>query len=1182
VTESFVHLHVHTEYSMLDGAAKVKPLFEEVGRLGMSAVAMSDHGNMFGAYEFQSEAKKAGIKPIIGIEAYLAPESRFHKKPVFWGKRAETGVADGEGGKDVSGGGRFTHMTMWAKDAAGLRNLFRLSSLASFEGYYSKPRMDRDLVSQYAEGIIATTGCPSGEVQTRLRLGQYDEAVAAAAAYQEIFGKENYFLELMDHGLDIERDVRADLLRLAKQLGIPLLATNDSHYVTEDQADAHDSLLCVGVGRNKDDPNRFRFNGSGYYVKSPAEMRSLFGELPDACDNTLLVAEMIGDYDEVFAYVDRMPQFPRVPEGETQESWLRKEVERGLVMRYGDPVPEHVMQRYETEMSIIGPMGFSSYFLVVADICRYARENGIAVGPGRGSATGSIVAYATRITELDPLEHGLLFERFLNPERLSPPDIDLDFDDRQRDQMVRYVTETYGSEYTAQVNTFGTIKAKAAVKDASRILGYPFAVGDKITKAMPPDVMGKGVPLDKLFDPEHPRYAEGTEIRALYENDPDVRKVIDTGRGIEGLIRGTGVHAAAVILSSAPLLDLIPMHMRDKDGVIITGFDYPSCEAMGLIKMDFLGLRNLGIIDHAIKLIEQNRGVQIRTEEIPLDDEATYKLLARGDTLGVFQLDGGPMRQLLRLMEPTRFEDIAAVLALYRPGPMAANAHTNYAHRKNGRQEIEPIHPELKDALEPILGTTFHLLVYQEQIMAVARELAGYTLGGADLLRRAMGKKKPEILAKEFENFQAGMRKNGYSDEAIQALWDVMLPFSGYAFNKSHTAGYGLVAYWTAYLKANYPADYMAALLTSVGDDKDKAAVYLAECRKMGVQVLPPDVNDSVLTFAAVGDDKVRFGLGAVRNVGENVVEGIISARKSKGRFTDFNDFLGKVPLVVCNKRVIESLIKAGAFDSLGHQRQGLLLVHEQAVDAVIGIKKNEAHGQDSLFGGDEEHLDETFSVQIPDAEWDKKTKLAFEREMLGLYVSDHPLAGTERLLMRNRSSTIAELLDNGVDRAEVEVCGLITQVDRRVNKAGNMWAIITVEDMDSAVECLFFPKNYELYGPALQADTVVSVKGQVSSRDGAISIFANSLTPIDVSGVTSDAGHPITITLREERVTAQMIEELRNILKTHQGKVPVRINLRRPGGRTVVLALPEYQVDAAPSFAGDIKALIGPEAITL
>ncbi|WP_090944170.1 DNA polymerase III subunit alpha [Nonomuraea jiangxiensis] len=1184
MSKSFVHLHVHTEYSMLDGAAKLKPLFKEAERLGMPAIAMSDHGNMFGAYEFQKVAAGSPVKPIIGIEAYVAPASRFFKKPVFWGSRAETGVADAEGGKDVSGGGRYTHMTMWAKDATGLSNLFRLSSLASFEGYYGKPRMDQELISQYSEGIIATTGCPSGVVQTRLRLGQYDEAVKAAGEYQEIFGKENYFLELMDHGIDIEREVRADLLKLAKQLNIPLLVTNDSHYVTEDQADAHDSLLCVGVGKNKDDPNRFRFNGSGYYLKPADEMYALFPELPEACDNTLLVAEMIGDYGDVFAQVDRMPDYPDVPEGETQESWLRKEVERGLVMRYGDPVPAEVMERYETEMKVIGPMGFSSYFLVVADICKYARDNGIAVGPGRGSATGSIVAYATRITELDPLEHGLLFERFLNPERINPPDVDLDFDDRQRDRMVAYVTQKYGSEYTAQVNTFGTIKAKAAVKDASRILGYPFAMGDKITKAMPPDVMGKGVPLSDIFNQDHPRYNEGTELRALYENDPDVKKVIDTGRGIEGLIRGTGVHAAAVILSSTPLLDLIPMHMRDKDGVVITGFDYPSCEEMGLVKMDFLGLRNLGIIDHAIQIIKQNRGIELDTLTMPLDDAKTYQLLARGDTLGVFQLDGGPMRSLLKLMEPTRFEDIAAVLALYRPGPMAANAHTNYAHRKNGRQDIEPIHPELKEALEPILGPTFHLLVYQEQIMAVARELAGYTLGGADLLRRAMGKKKKEILDAEFANFQKGMRGNGYSDQSIQALWDVMLPFSGYAFNKSHTAGYGLVAYWTAYLKANYPAEYMAALLTSVGDDKDKAAVYLAECRKMGIRVLPPDVNDSQLDFVAVGDTEVRFGMGAVRNVGENVVEGIVKARTEKGRFTDFNDFLGKVPLTACNKRVIESLIKAGAYDSLEHPRKGLLMVHEQAVDSVIDIKKNEAHGQDSLFGGLADDGDEqVFSIAIPDGEWDKKTKLDFEREMLGLYVSDHPLAGAERLLARNRDTTIVDLLDSGRDdRGDVQVSGLVTKVDRRVNKAGNTWAILTVEDMDAAVECLFFPRNYELYGPELRPDIVVSVRGQINNRDGAISVFAQEMSLIDVSGVNSEAGAPITLMLREERITPSLLEELRQVLATHQGQVPLHINVRRPAGKVMVMALPDWPVNAAPSFAADIKALLGPESLAL
>ena len=1180
--DNFVHLHVHTEYSMLDGAAKNGKLMAEVERQGMPAVAMSDHGNMFGAYEFFQLAGNTSVKPIIGIEAYVAPNSRFEKKQVFWAPGGQRSAnIDGEGGKDVSGGGRYTHMTMWAENVTGLRNLFRLSSLASFEGYYMKPRMDRELISQHSTGIIATTGCPSGEVQTRLRLGQYDEAVAAAGAYQDIFGRENYFLELMEHGLSIERDVRDDLLKLAKQLNIPLLATNDSHYVTADQADAHDNLLCIGVGKNKDDPNRFKFHGTGYYIKTATEMRELFREMPEACDNTLLIAERVQPYNEVFDFVDRMPQF-KVPEGEDQESWLRKEVLRGLVMRYGDPIPAEVMERFEIEMKVIGPMGFSGYFLIVADICKYARDNRIPVGPGRGSATGSIVAYATRITELDPLEHGLLFERFLNPERISPPDIDLDFDDRQRDQMVRYVTETYGAAYTAQVNTFGTIKSKAAVKDSSRILGYPFAMGDRITKAMPPDVMGKGVPLYALHDETHGRYQEGGEIRALYDSDPDVRKIIDTGRGIEGLIRGTGVHAAAVVLSSEPLMDLIPLHMRDKDGTIITGFDYPSCEAMGLIKMDFLGLRNLGIIDHAIDVIKENRGIELTTEGIPLDDEATYQLMARGDTLGVFQLDGGPMRALLRLMEPTRFEDIAAVLALYRPGPMAANAHTNYAHRKNGRQENDPIHPELKEALDPILGTTFHLLVYQEQLMAIARELAGYSLASADLLRRAMGKKKKEILDKEFDNFQKGMRSNGYSDKSTQALWDVMLPFSGYAFNKSHTAGYGLVSYWTAYLKANYPAEYVAALLTSVGDDKDKMAVYLADARAAGVKVLPPDVNESVAQFAAVGTD-VRFGMAAVRNVGVNVVDAIVRARREKGAFTDFFDFLRKVDAVVCNKRPIESLIKAGAFDSLGHPRRGLLAIHAEAIDAFADVKKNESIGQFDLFGSmfdDPAAVTISVTPSIPEGDWDKKDKLTFEREMLGLYVSDHPLSGLEHVLKASADSSIAALNEDGAvaDGQIVALAGILTGVQRRVTKQGRAWASASLEDLDGAVEVMFFPNTYEVIGQYIAEDAIVTVKGRCDRRDETPRLMAMDMSLIDVSTTSDEV--PVVISMPMSRCTPPMVTGLKDILTAHPGKAEVRVKLVE-GSKSTLLRL-ERRVTATPALMADLKALLGPAAITV
>ena len=1159
---------------MLDGAAKNGLLLTEAARQQMPAIAMTDHGNMFGAYEFFQTAKKHPVKPIIGIEAYLAPSSRRCRVQEYWatGKR-EADDPDVEGGKDVGGGGRYTHMTMIARNVTGLHNLFRLSTLASYEGYYMKPRMDRELIAQYAEGIIGTTGCPGGEVQTRLRLGQYDEALAAAAAFRDILGEGNYYVELMDHGLDIERNVRADLLKIATTLRLPLLATNDSHYVTADQADAHDALLCIGVGRVKDDPHRFRFRGEGYHVRSAEQMRHLFRDLPEACDNTLLVAEQIEPYDEAFAHVDRMPQFD-VPPGETQESWLRKELDRGVRLRYGDNPPPEVAERIETELRVIEPMGFASYFLIVSDICRYARENHIPVGPGRGSATGSMVAYLTRITELDPLEHGLLFERFLNPERINPPDIDLDFDDRQRDKMVRYVSDKYGEEYTAQVNTFSTIKAKAAVKDASRILGYPFAMGERIVKAMPADVMGKGVPLADLHNKEHPRYHEGSEIRQLYAEDPDVKKVIDTGLGIEGLIRGTGVHAAAVILSSTPLMDLIPLHMRN-DGVKITGFSYPQCEEMGLMKMDMLGLRNLGIIDHALHVIRANRGTEIDILGLPLDDQPTYQLLAAGDTLGVFQLDGGPMRSLLRLMAPTRFEDIAAVLALYRPGPMAANAHINYAERKNGRQPITPIHPELEQPLDPILGTTYHLLVYQEQIMAIARQLAGYTLGGADLLRRAMGKKKAEILEKEFETFRSGMRSNGYSDESIQALWDVMLPFSGYAFNKSHTAGYGLVSYWTAYLKANYPAEYMAALLQSVADDKDKSAVYLAECRRMGIQVLPPDVNESESMFTTVGD-AIRYGLAAIRNVGTAVVDKLVDRRREAGPAESFYDFLDQAPLEVCNKRLVESLIKAGAFDSMGHPRRALMEVFESAVDNVIDLKRNQAFGQDDLFGAGAGDQPQPTSATVPDLpDWDKRTKLAFEREMLGLYVSDHPLNGIDHIIAGLRDMSISQLLLDPHDQV-VTIAGMITSVVRKQNRNGEFWAIVTVEDLDASVEVLLFPKSYNQVAMSLATDTVVTVTGRVRQKDERVEITGQSVTVVNTAADGSSP--PLVLSVPRSQITSSLVENLQEVFAAHPGQQEVWLRLITDQPKT--LRLPTVRVAMSGALMADLKALLGPSCV--
>ncbi|SDI18779.1 DNA polymerase-3 subunit alpha [Sinosporangium album] len=1175
---SFVHLHVHTEYSMLDGAAKVGLLMDEVARQGMPAVAMSDHGNVHGAYEFYQKARKAGIKPIIGMESYVAPASRHHRKPVYYSddlalRRSNDDT--GEGG-DVSGRGLYTHMTMWASDADGLRNLFRLQSRAWLEGHVQKyPRMDDKLLAEYGKGIIATTGCPSGEVQTRLRLGQYGKAVEAAARYRDIFGPDNYFLELMDHGLAIERRVRGELLKLGKELRLPPLATNDSHYVTENQAGAHDALLCVGTGKRLADADRFRFSGSGYYIKSASEMRALWdAEVPDACDNTLLIAERIDDYGEVFAHRDLTPRFP-VPEGESESSWLRKEALAGARHRYGGHPSQEVLDRIDYELSVIDSMGFPGYFLVVADICRYARDSGIGLGPGRGSATGSMVAYCTGITQLDPIEHKLIFERFLNPERITMPDVDLDFDDRRRDEVIDYVTRKYGDDRVCQIVTFGTIKAKAAVKDSCRVLGLPYALGDRITKAFPAAAGGKEIPLAAIHDTGHPRHGEAAELRTMYEQEPDVKLVIDTAVGIEGLTRGTGIHAAGVILSSDSLIDVIPLVKPKVDGPVITGFPFTQAEDMGLLKMDFLGLRNLTVIGDAIANIRANKSLDIDILDVPLDDATTYELLARGDTLGVFQLDSGGMRVLLKLMQPTTFTDIAAVNALYRPGPMEMNAHTNYALRKTGRQPIEPIHPELEKALEPILGDTYHLVVFQEQVMAIAQHLAGYSLGAADMLRRAMGKKKKEVLDAEWDRFSTGMRGSGFSDEAIRAVWDVLVPFSGYGFNKSHTAGYGLVSYWTAYLKANHPQEYLAALLTSVGDDKDKIAVYLSDCRRLGINVLPPDVNASRLDFAAVGSD-IRFGLGAVRNVGAGVVDAIVTARQAKGPYTDFNDFLGKVPSAVCNKRVIESLAKAGAFDSLGHHRKALVSIHEQAVDAVIDVKRNEAHGQDSLFG--EPGQSETFSIAIPKGEWEKATLLAFEREMLGLYVSSHPLDGAEHVLNANRDTTIADLLAFGRQDAATRISGIVSGLQRKVTKQGSPWAIVTLEDHDAAVEVLVFPKTYTLYGEALAEDRVISVRGRVNIRDETTSVYGEEITPLDISATNAEP--PVVISIHETQLTPRLVQEFRHILTTHPGRAPVHVHLHRSSAKCLLLALSPFHVTAHPAFYGDIKALLGAGAV--
>ncbi len=1170
----FVHLHNHTEYSMLDGAARVGELLDEAVAQRMPALAISDHGNMFGAYDFYKQATARGIKPIIGIEAYLAPRtSRFDRTRVQWNKG---------GDDDVSGGGAFTHLTLLAENTTGMHNLFRLSSRASIEGFFYKPRMDYEILAEHSEGIIAFTGCPSGEMRPGCGSAATTRPARPPATCRDIFGADNLYVELMDHGIDIETQGR-------RRPGAP--GPRDEPAARGHQRPAlHEGggrrgprapCCACSPGRTLNDPKRFKFDASSFYLRPAEEMRELFAEVPEACDNTLAIAERceVGFVEGA----DLMPKF-EVPAGESEATWLAKEVERGLHVRFGTTVPDDVRTQATYETDIVTSMGFPGYFLVVGDFIRWAKEQGIRVGPGRGSAAGSVVAYALGITDLNPLEHGLLFERFLNPERVSMPDIDIDFDERRRGDVIAYVTEKYGEERVAQIVTYGTIKAKQAIKDAARVLGYPYGLGDKLTKAYPPGVMGKDMPLAGVFDPEHARYAEAGELRTLYDTDPDVKRVVDIARGLENLKRQWGVHAAGVIMSAEPLIDVIPIMKREQDGAIITQFDYGSCEKLGLLKMDFLGLRNLTVLDDALVNVRVNRRVDVDLDALTLDDPATYELLARGDTLGVFQLDGGPMRGLLRLMKPDSFEDISAVLALYRPGPMGANSHTNYALRKNGQQPNTPIHPELAEPLADILDTTYGLIVYQEQVMAIAQRVAGYSLGAADLLRRAMGKKKKEILDKEFEPFAAGMRENGYSQAAITTLWDILVPFSDYAFNKAHTAGYGLVSYWTAYLKANYPAEYMAALLTSVRDDKDKSALYLNECRRMGIKVLPPDVNESHGDFTPVGTD-IRFGLAAIRNVGGNVVEAIVAAREQHGRFADFGDFMNAVPAVVCNKRVIESLIKAGAFDSFGYGRRSLVAVHEEVVEAVSLRKRNEAVGQFDLFAADPGGTEGAAQADDPNSiemtvvdlpEWDKAITLAYEREMLGLYVSDHPLMGLEPLLATKTDRPIAALADETSvpSGSVVTIAGLASGVQRRVTKKGDTWAVVTLEDLEGSVEVMVFPQMYNQVGARLAQDAVLVVKGRVDHRDEGMQVIAMEVTEPDLSDARVG---PVVLAVPAARCTPPMVTSLREVLASHPGTTEVMLRLEGRGRTTVMKLDDGFRVAPTPALMGDLKALLGP-----
>lgn len=1186
--DQFVHLHTHTHFSILDGHDTIDELVTEVSRLGQPAVAVTDHGSLSGLYDLYNAAKKHDITPIAGCEFYMTPSigSRKSREPLYLGD----GSRD-----DVSGRGAYTHITILAENNIGLKNLFQLSLKASSEGFYQKPRVDLELLEEHREGLIVTTGCPSGEVQTWLRLGHPDKALEYAAKLQDIFGKENVFMELMEHGMahDLERGVRAGLLDIAKKLDMPLVATNDLHYATKADCESHEQMLAIQTRAVMSEPaeynggRRFAFEGGSYYVKSAEEMASLFPDHPDALKNTLLIAERSSF--EVEPDETLRPKLPGIPEGETEASWLRKEAYKGLAKRLPDKVNDTVyVDRLNMELEVLEMKGFSGYFLVVSDFVKWGKfvaQPPVPTGYGRGSAAGSLVAFVMDITDADPIRFDLLFERFINPERDSPPDIDMDFNDTDRERVVEYVKEKYGTEYVAHVATFGKIGAKTAIKDVVRILERPYAVGDALSKALPPAVFGKEIKLSEVYNPNAERYHEAGEFRALVEKEK-LDDVITAARKLEGRTRSIGVHAAALVISSRPVVETIPMFMRQNDGAFITQWDYPTAEELGLLKVDFLGLRNLGVISNTIHHIKKTRGVDVDLQSIiqgPMDDPATYKLLQRGDTLGVFQLDGGGMRKLLKQLKPTEFEDISAVLSLYRPGPMGVDAHTDYALRKNGLQDVTPIHPEFKESLADILGPTYQLVVYQEQVQRIAQRIAGYTLAQADLLRRAMGKKKRYIIDAEFVPFSEGAKANGYSDEAIKTLWDILVPFADYAFNKSHTVGYGLISYVTAYLKANYPAEFMSALLSSVADKTDQTALYLNECKHMGITVYPPAVSRSIEDYRPVSETEIYFGLKAIRGMGSSTAEEIVKARGDKP-FLSLSDFMHRMPDALINKRVLEGLAQGGGFDDFGIPRKSLISAFPDMLKAVQKARKKASTGMVSLFDDED---DDMLIFDIMDiGEYTKLEKLKLERHALGLYVSDHPLNGLQ--IDSQSDATVYDLISETIPVAEggwgrpqklTKVSGIITSLEKKRTKAGASFAVGTIEDMTGGIPFAMFSKVFEEYGADMKLDGVYQFTGQHRKRseEDEIQFIIDSVRPLDFG----EHGH---LNVKVRLTARQWLDGRDKFLKRlerHQIDKGSLIQMSVLDGKEIHdFTLDGVSVKRSPQLIADIRELFGIDAI--
>lgn len=1184
MTEEFVHLHNHTEYSMLDGAARVDEMVAAARADGQRAIGITDHGNLYGVIDFYASCQRQGVTPIIGLEAYMAANSRF-ERPTRRGKIDDTG-GETDGGQKL-----YHHLTLLAETNEGYRNLRELSSLAYLEGYYYKPRLDWELLERHHGGLIATSGCLGGVVLQALLQGDVPRARELAGRLQSIFGRDNFFIELQDHGLAAQRRTNPQLVELARAIDAPLLATNDLHYVRHDEYEMHDALLCIGTGSRVADTERFRFESDQHYLKSAAEMRYLFRELPEACDNTLLIAERANvtiEFDN-----DALPEFP-LPEQyaslshkEGASRYLRDLAFEGARERYGE-LRDDVRERLDYELGVVSSMGFADYFLVVWDLIRHARDTGIRVGPGRGSAAGCCVAYCLKIVDLDPIKYGLIFERFLNPGRRQMPDIDMDFDERFRGDMIRYAAQRYGSDHVAQIVTFSTIKARAAVRDAARVLGYPPQLGDKIAKAMPPLVMGQDLPLEACFTRTpgyEDRYTDAAELRNLYEADAEVKHVVDVAKGFVDKRRQDGIHAAAVVITKEPVLEYVPVQRKSgpngslEDAPIVTQYEATAIEKLGLLKMDFLGLRNLAIIERALEHIRRRHGVSVDIDHVALDDDKVFEMLRRGNSIGIFQLEGDKMRQLMRRLAPTSFDDIAALVALYRPGPLSENVHNDYADRKNGRQNVSFDHEDLAD----ILSETYGLMIYQEDIMRVATKIAGFSMTEADDLRKACSKKIREMIQAQRTKFVEGSEREGYGRDLGNLIFDKIEPFADYAFNKSHAYGYALIAYQNAWLKANYPVEYMAALLTSFRDDKDKAAVYLNEARQMGITIGVPDVNDSIADYApsSSSPSTIVFGLAAVRNVGAALVEKIVAEREANGRFSSVYDFVRRVDPVVLNRRSMESLIKAGAFDSFGLSRQGFLLRVDDIIEVTLVRRRDLAVGISTLFSAFEEPGGagdwEGTEIAIPDVEFDRSVKLDFEREMLGTYISDHPLNGVAATIMTRVDGSIVEVRERAEEIAKTNrpatVGGILTEVQIRTTKANRQYARVVIEDLSGSIEVNFSASAFERLSGYLAKDNIVLMKIRIDDRDDELRFSALDLEKID----SSQRVNELRLCLTPDVLTQPTIATLREILTRYPGSSRVVVETGE-AGKAFRLG-PEFNVDIA-NVVADLRSEFGRNVI--